>query len=222
MTRASHDRLAGYVDDLLRGRRARRLEASSEELDAVRAAASLVAARTGADLPDRQSLDRIRARLQKVLPGPDARPRAAASMSRRGLLRTGGLAAAAMIVGAVGERVLTDTAASETVIPMSGRWTPVAAVSQVPPGAAIEFGTGAMRGVLLNDGGRISAVSGVCTHLGCLLRPNPSDRSLDCPCHRTSFDWSGRVVRSEVVERPPALPHFESRVRDGQIEVFVV
>jgi cytochrome b6-f complex iron-sulfur subunit len=79
-----------------------------------------------------------------------------------------------------------------------------------------------MRGILLNDRGRISAVSGVCTHLGCLLRPNPSDRSLDCPCHSTSFDWSGRVVRSEVVERPAALPHFESRVRDGQIEVFVV
>ena len=38
----------------------------------------------------------------------------------------------------------------------------------------------------------ISAVSAVCTHLGCTIRQ--SDDGFQCPCHGSCFDASGRVV----------------------------
>ena len=37
------------------------------------------------------------------------------------------------------------------------------------------------------------ALSGVCTHLGCVLKPNIDSGSLDCPCHRTAFGLDGSV-----------------------------
>jgi cytochrome b6-f complex iron-sulfur subunit len=75
---------------------------------------------------------------------------------------------------------------------------------------------------VVNDGGSIRALSATCTHMGCILRPNPAARRLDCPCHRTYFSWSGKVVFHQLKVAPANLPSLPSRVRDGQIEVYVV
>ena len=63
---------------------------------------------------------------------------------------------------------------------------------------------------------------GVCTHLGCVLRPNVEGGSLDCPCHRTVFAWDGSVRRHQLQSRPANLPTIKSRIREGQVEVLVV
>ena len=63
----SADRVARFVDDLLHGRRPKRFEATREEAEAMTAAAGLAAARVGADLPDKASLDRIHQRLADAL-----------------------------------------------------------------------------------------------------------------------------------------------------------
>src|SRR5260370_39389307 len=85
MTSPAAERVARFVDDLLRGRRPRRFTASPDEAEAMAAAAGLVAARTGADLPDKAALDRIHQRLSARL---DESPRIEARFTRRVWLRT--------------------------------------------------------------------------------------------------------------------------------------
>ena len=102
------------------------------------------------------------------------------------------------------------------------RATAVALLADVPDGAARSFDTGSVRGFLVNRGGEIAALSGVCTHLGCLLQLNAAARRLDCPCHSAAFGLDGNVLFKHMPDALPALPRLESRVRDGQIEVLTV
>jgi len=64
------------------------------------------------------------------------------------------------------------------------------------------------RVALVHEGGAVYALSLVCTHLGCTVNVTPTD--LVCPCHGSSFDHQGRVLkgpadrcleRHQVVER---------------------
>jgi glycine/D-amino acid oxidase-like deaminating enzyme/nitrite reductase/ring-hydroxylating ferredoxin subunit len=48
--------------------------------------------------------------------------------------------------------------------------------------------------------GRVHAVSAVCTHMGCLVGWNETDRSWDCPCHGSRFAFDGSVVHGPAVE----------------------
>ena len=189
-------------------------------------AAGLVAARAGADLPDKAALDRIHRRLSERL---DESPRVDGRFTRRVWLRTLGTAAAAAVVGVGLDEVLTHSGPAGQLVtgpavlkPDGGQWRPVAAVAQLPEGHAMTVSTGPVDAIVVNDGGQISAVSGVCTHLGCRLQPDNATKRLACPCHQTSFSWSGKVLFYRLKAAPPDLPRIESRVRDGQIELFVV
>lgn len=53
--------------------------------------------------------------------------------------------------------------------------------------------------VLMRTPVGLSAVSGVCTHMSCRVRP--SGTFLRCPCHGSTFDPDGTVVRG-----PATLP----------------
>ena len=55
--RCQVDRIAAFVDDLIHNRRPCRFKASPEDMEALRAAAQLAAARPGADRPDRQFVE---------------------------------------------------------------------------------------------------------------------------------------------------------------------
>jgi Rieske Fe-S protein len=48
--------------------------------------------------------------------------------------------------------------------------------------------------------GNLHAVSPVCTHLGCDLAWNSAERSWDCPCHGSRFDFRGKVLQGPAVE----------------------
>jgi len=229
MTDSPADRVARFVDDLLHGRRPRRFNASQEEVEAMSAAAGMVSARVGADLPDKAALDRIHRRLAAAL---DESPALDRHVSRRVLLRTFGTAAAAMVIGVGLDEVVTRQGKSPgpgggaptqaVLMPDSGAWKPVASVTQLPAGHAMTVSTGAIDAVIVNDGGSISAVSGICTHLGCKLQPDDAGRKLDCPCHQTAFGWSGKVLYYRLKVEPANLPQIPSRVNGDQIELFVV
>ena len=221
----SGDRVARFVDELLRGRRPHRFEATQEEAEAMMAAAKLSAARVGADVPDRAALDRIHQRIAVALDEGAVVDR---RLSRRAWLRTAGAAAAAVVIGVGLDEVARNSQESgpggstATLLPDSGSWRPVAAVSQIPSGHALAVSTASLDAVIINDGGTISAVSGVCTHLGCKLQPDDANRKLNCPCHQTAFGFTGKVLYYRLKAAPANLPQIPSRVNNGQVELYIV
>lgn len=46
-------------------------------------------------------------------------------------------------------------------------------------------------GIYKDPSGKIFAVKPTCTHLGCLLTWNNLDKTWDCPCHGSRFDFKG-------------------------------
>jgi Rieske Fe-S protein len=91
---------------------------------------------------------------------------------------------------------------------------PIAAgnVSDVPQGAFKLMGDV----VLARDDGGLYAMSAVCTHAGCLTRPNGVG-GLSCPCHGAVFDRNGDVLAGPA---PRPLPHFAVDIAaDGNITV---
>jgi glycine/D-amino acid oxidase-like deaminating enzyme/nitrite reductase/ring-hydroxylating ferredoxin subunit len=51
-----------------------------------------------------------------------------------------------------------------------------------------------------DEAGQIHAVSAVCTHMGCLVGWNETDRSWDCPCHGSRFALDGEVIHGPAVK----------------------
>jgi Rieske Fe-S protein len=45
-----------------------------------------------------------------------------------------------------------------------------------------------------DDDGSVTMVSGVCTHMGCLVDWNDAERTWDCPCHGSRFRPDGSVI----------------------------
>jgi cytochrome b6-f complex iron-sulfur subunit len=226
VSKSPAERVGAFVDDLLRGRRPRRFVATEDELEAMQAASGLAAGRVGADLPSKEALDRIHQELARRMDdSPILEPR----FSRRTWIRTMGAAAAAVVAGVVIDQVVGGsevpvggTAGAPVLMPDVGQWRPVALLSDLPEGHARAVSAGAVDAVLVNDGGNIHAVSGICTHLGCRLVPDDSMPKLNCPCHQTAFAWSGKVLYYRLKQQPADLPRIQSRLRDGQIELYVV
>jgi glycine/D-amino acid oxidase-like deaminating enzyme/nitrite reductase/ring-hydroxylating ferredoxin subunit len=52
---------------------------------------------------------------------------------------------------------------------------------------------------------RVHAVSAACSHMGCIVGWNETDRTWDCPCHGSRFELSGEVIHG------PATKPLESR-----------
>ncbi len=153
------DRMAAFVEDLVRNRRPCRFKASPEEMDALGAAAELAAARPGADLPSGDFIARLGRQLRSQMEPPPAHE----PVTRRALLRTAGLAAAAGVAGAVIDRTIVSQPLGQqaTLMPDHGTWRPVAALADVSAGQSVRFSSGPVEGVVVNDGGRGDNKGGV-------------------------------------------------------------
>ena len=53
--------------------------------------------------------------------------------------------------------------------------------------------------VLKYNDGKIFAVNPICTHLGCLLSWNNLDKTWDCPCHGSRFDYKGHQLYNPAI-----------------------
>jgi cytochrome b6-f complex iron-sulfur subunit len=196
----------------------------TEDVEALRAAIELRASRLGADLPSSEAVEAIRHRVlaDDLEAGPTR------SLSRRALLAAAGGAVAAGAAGVALDRAVFSsgsTTPSHTVaaelVPDDGEWVPVASAQQLAGGTTQRFAAAKLVGFVSQQDGAPVAVSGACTHLGCLLQADAQSGRLDCPCHRTAFSPDGRVVFSQLETAPAPLPRIKSRVRDGSVEVFV-
>ncbi len=150
-------------------------------------------------------------------------------VTRRGLLGVGIGAAAAFIGAAAGaavERELegrgasTAPAPSVSIVPDGrGTWVAVAVVSELPVGSVRRFVTDSLVGFVRHTAEGFSALSGTCTHMGCLLQWNGGERTFDCPCHGGRFTEDGSsAASSPVVYRP--LPAVATKVEDGRVWIY--
>ncbi|MCJ7825968.1 MAG: ubiquinol-cytochrome c reductase iron-sulfur subunit [Anaerolineales bacterium] len=68
--------------------------------------------------------------------------------------------------------------------------------------------------VLTHDGREFTAMSNICTHLGCRVRWIEDRSQFFCPCHNGVFNQQGEVVSGPA---PRSLDRFEIKVEDDQI-----
>ncbi|MNT04353.1 Cytochrome b6-f complex iron-sulfur subunit 1 [compost metagenome] len=54
-------------------------------------------------------------------------------------------------------------------------------------------------GVFKDDKGKIYAVKPICSHLKCELIWNNLDKTWDCPCHGSRFDYTGRNIYDPAI-----------------------
>ncbi len=66
---------------------------------------------------------------------------------------------------------------------------------------------------LVRDDQGVFAQSAVCTHLGCLTRPNASEDGFFCPCHGSEFALDGSVLKGPA-PRPLDRVHLERRAEE--------
>nr|WP_239028865.1 Rieske (2Fe-2S) protein [Pseudonocardia acidicola] len=192
----------------------------------------LRAARPGAAAPREEFVGDLHRRLAAMPASgetdrPLPRPRPAVDSTRRRLVQATSIAAAAAAAGAVVDHTVTGrgpapsaAGGDQTLTPNTGRWRTVSASADLAEGGVQGFDLGTVIGFVSRTGGRLRAVSGVCTHQGCRLALEAAARQLDCPCHSTAFAIDGQLVRHQLPMAPPPLPQLEVRELNGEVQVY--
>jgi Rieske Fe-S protein len=102
-------------------------------------------------------------------------------------------------------------------------WHPVASVEQLGK-EALPFKTETITGYLIrqtdNSTEPIIALSGACTHLGCLVQWQQDEREFVCPCHGSSFGATGNPSPQNRQSYAP-LPRLDTKTENGTIYVKV-
>ncbi len=78
---------------------------------------------------------------------------------------------------------------------------PDGVLSNIPKGwGGIIDDNGHKTGVYKDKTGKIYAVIPKCPHLGCQLSFNHAEKTWDCPCHGSRFDYQGRLIDNPAQE----------------------
>ena len=134
-------------------------------------------------------------------------------IGRRNFLN--GIAGAALSIAAIGAAAVSTEYLSPNVLfepPTSFRIGhpedyPIDSVTLIPEQQVY---------VVRNPAG-FSALSAVCTHLGCMTQWSPGTESIACPCHGSKFTKDGTV---EGGPAPRPLEHFALRLMtDGELMI---
>ncbi len=149
-------------------------------------------------------------------------------VSRRGLLARGlGAAATAAAIGMAAGAALERSTQSppsggngQVALVPAGEWVAVAAANAIPVGGVLRFVMPTIVGFVRHTPAGFSALSGTCTHMGCLLSWNAGAHTFDCPCHGGRFTADGTSAPSSPVRYQP-LPPINTKVEDGNVWVYV-
>ena len=155
--------------------------------------------------------------------------------SRRSLLTGGAIAAASLAVGIGTERVIEQTTArpgsTDTPPPPQSSqleitdtipttWHFVTTLANLGQGA-VRFTSNAIVGYVVRTGGSVVALSAACTHMGCIVQWQDSNRRFHCPCHSALFAESGAYVNTRYRYELPPLPSLNTKIEDGKVYVEV-
>jgi Rieske Fe-S protein len=207
-----------FLDDLVDERRPAPQALTPQEAQERMLAAQLRLAREGTEEPAPEFLRRLERDVTRAV-AAEQRTRRPSGLSRGRFLRAAatlaggaGLGVAGVEgVAALGEQQLPH----ELVVAGNERWYRVATVAELPPGGIKPFSAGGVLGFLINDGGRVHAVSAICTHMGCRLKPDGAPATeLRCLCHGSRFNRAGEVVHG--LARTP-LPEIKVQIANGHI-----
>lgn len=72
--------------------------------------------------------------------------------------------------------------------------------------------------VITENGRDYTALSNICTHLGCRVRWIPESQQFFCPCHNGVFAKNGTVVSGPP---PRPLDQYKTKVENDQIYILV-
>lgn len=122
--------------------------------------------------------------------------------SRRAFLGALGACAA---LAALGRFLLPRRPASRSILSVSR--------ADLPAHGALVYREA--RVAIMQDGDRITALSLVCTHLGCTVTVTPTE--LICPCHGSRFDRRGAVLAGPA---PRSLPTLRVVLRGEMLEIY--
>ena len=217
------EQLDKHVEDLLQDRRPERTPLGDEDaLRARQTAAMLRAAKPGAGLPSKEFLERMQGSIQGWVGERSAQPQPASRPSRRSLLLTAAGGIAAGIAAVLGIQQVGKTAPSTAKGPLveHGAWKPVKALADLPEATPVAFRSGAIEGFLIRQGQEVKGLSGVCTHMACILNYSKFRDRFECPCHGATFEKDGQPTNYSSPLSP--LPSLQVRVEKGQVQVYTV
>ncbi len=125
------------------------------------------------------------------------------------------------VVGGVGAIVAASTLypVVKFIIPPAKA---VKNVSELTAGKAAEVpdGTGKIyqfnedKVIVVNKGGSLTAVSAVCTHLGCLVHWDNGAGQLACPCHGAKYKQTGEIISGP---QPKPLKLYKAKIQGADI-----
>jgi cytochrome b6-f complex iron-sulfur subunit len=158
-------------------------------------------------------------------------------VSRRSLLAGGAAVAASLVAGAaIGHEIdqrNNNGQVSATPTPPGWpapliaagaptTWFPVTTVAELGD-KVIRFATETVVGYVTfdDDEGKIIAISAACTHMGCIVQWQESDKRFHCPCHDAFFAEYGKTDPKSPLKYLTPLPRMNTRVIDGKILVEV-
>jgi cytochrome b6-f complex iron-sulfur subunit len=222
--------VAKFVDALVRDRRPKAFRADAEDREAMRAALELRSAQVEELTPSPQFVDELHDQLRRQLVeerGVEERMVEIPRISRRRWLVDGAVAASAAGAAVAVDRTVFASSgaparsAQQQLTPDDGTWHTVAERATLAGNTVTRFSTPGAVGFVATENGVLEAVSGVCSHQGCLLKFNEAARRLDCPCHRAAFSLTGEVLFSQLPTPPPPLPRLALRDEGGQVQVYV-
>ncbi|HYO99117.1 MAG TPA: Rieske 2Fe-2S domain-containing protein, partial [Pyrinomonadaceae bacterium] len=73
-------------------------------------------------------------------------------------------------------------------------------VSEIKPGDGAIMRRGLTKVACYRDeSGALHERSAICTHLGCVVQWNSTEKTFDCPCHGSRFQTDGHVVNGPAI-----------------------
>ena len=103
--------------------------------------------------------------------------------------------------GAAGKALVRETVQSVKGLSRKFFAPSRADIEELPPGhGGVVECDGEKVGVYKDEEGETYLVSVSCPHMGCQLEWNPDEKSWDCPCHGSRFDYRGNLIDNPAQE----------------------